>query len=71
MTARVQGQFTAAEREIQIISRTVKEMKVTIPAEWAQESRLSWNGVPLEKIEAPGCLLLTMEKELLRAAKCQ
>jgi hypothetical protein len=71
VTARVQGQFAAAEREIQVVSRTLKEMKVTIPPEWAQDSRLSWNGVPLEKIDAAGCLLLTVEKELLRAAKCR
>lgn len=71
VTARVQGQFLAADREIQIVSRAIKEMKVTIPPDWARESRLSWNGVPLEKIEGPGCFLLTMEKELLRAAKCQ
>ncbi len=70
-TARVQGQFSAADREVQIVSRAVKEMRVTIPADWAQESRLSWNGLALKKIEGAGCILLTMEKELLRAAKCQ
>ena len=48
-----------------------KEMKVTVPPAWAQDSRLSWNGLALEKIEGPGCILLTMDKELLRAAKCQ
>ena len=56
VTARVQGQFLAAEREIQIVSRTIKEMKVTIPPQWAQDSRLSWNGLALEKIEAPGAM---------------
>ena len=71
VTARVQGQFLAAEREVQIVSRSLKEMKVTVPPEWASESRLSWNGLALEKIEGPGCYLLTMDKELLRAAKCQ
>jgi hypothetical protein len=71
VTARVQGQFVAADREVQIVSRAIKEMKVTIPPEWAQDARLSWNGLALEKIEGPGCFLLTIEKELLRAAKCQ
>lgn len=71
VTARVQGKFDAAERELQIISRTVKEMQVTVPPEWAQDSRLLWNGVALEKIEAPGCWLLTIDKELLHAARCQ
>jgi hypothetical protein len=69
-TARVQGQFQAADRDIQIVSRAVKEMTVTIPADWARDSRISWNGLALEKIEGPGCWILTMEKELLRAAKC-
>lgn len=71
VTARVQGQFQASEREVQIVSRTIKEMKITIPDEWARDSRLSWNGLALEKIEAGGCWILTVEKELLRAAKCQ
>jgi hypothetical protein len=71
VTARVQGQFSGADREIQIVSRAIKEMRVTIPPEWARDSRLSWNGLPLEKIESPGCILLTIEKELLRAARCQ
>jgi hypothetical protein len=71
VTARVQGEFVPTERELQIVSRAVKEMKVTIPPEWAQDSRLTWNALPLEKIEAPGCYLLTVEKEFLRAAKCQ
>jgi hypothetical protein len=71
VTARVQGEFNPAERELQIVSRAVKEMKITIPPEWAQDSRLTWNALPLEKIEAPGCYLLTIEKEFLRAAKCQ
>ena len=71
VTARVQGKFDAAERELQIIRRTVKEMQVTVPPEWSQDSRLLWNGVALEKIEAPGCWLLTIDKELLHAARCQ
>jgi hypothetical protein len=71
VTARVRGQFLPADREVQIVSRAVKEMRVTIPAAWAQDARLSWNGLALEKMDGPGCFLLTVEKELLRAAKCQ
>jgi hypothetical protein len=71
VTARVQGKFDATDREIQIVSRTIKEMKVMIPPEWAQDSHLLWNGLALEKIEAPGCWLLTVDKELLHAARCQ
>ncbi len=70
VTARVQAQFMPAEREIQIVSRTVTEMRVTIPAAWAAESKLFWNGLALEKIDGPGCFVLREEKELLDAARC-
>ena len=69
-TARVQAHYNPAEKEIQIVSRTVKEMRVSIPPEW-HGSRLYWNGLMMEKVEPPGCYLLSIEKELLRAAKCQ
>ena len=69
--ARAGRSILAADREIQIVSRTIKEMKVTIPPQWAQDSHLLWNGLALEKIEAPGCFMLTVEKELLHAARCQ
>jgi predicted esterase len=70
VTARVEAQFLPADREIQIVSRTVTEMRVTVPPQWAQDSRLLWNGLTLEKIEGPGCFVLTVEKELLHAARC-
>jgi dienelactone hydrolase len=70
VTARVEAQYLPAEREIQIVSRTVTEMRVTVPPQWAQDSRLLWNGLTLEKVEGPGCYVLTVEKELLHAAKC-
>jgi hypothetical protein len=70
VTSRVQARFVPEDREIQIVSRTVTEMRVTIPPAWAADTRLFWNGLSLEKIERPGCLLLTEDKELLRAAPC-
>ncbi|SPE33982.1 conserved exported hypothetical protein [Candidatus Sulfopaludibacter sp. SbA6] len=70
ITARVEAQYLAEDKEIQIVSRTVKEMRVTIPPHWAMGSRLFWNGLSLEKIESPGCLVLTVEQELLHAEKC-
>jgi hypothetical protein len=45
-------------------------MRVTVPEQWAGAG-LFWNGLSLEKIERPGCLLLTIDKELLHAAACQ
>jgi hypothetical protein len=70
VTARVEAQYLPEDKEIQIVSRTIQEMRVTIPPHWARDSRLFWNGLALEKIESPGCLLLTVEKELLHAVKC-
>jgi predicted esterase len=70
VTARVQAQYLPAEKEIQIVSRTLTEMRVTVPAEWLPASIL-WNGLTLENLKEPGCWLLTMQKELLRAEKCK
>jgi hypothetical protein len=74
VTARVQARFDPADHEIQIITRTVAEMKVTVPPQWTP-ALLTWNGVPLEKIEAaqaePRCFLLRMEKELENAEPCR
>ena len=70
VSARVEAQYLPADKEIQIVSRTVKEMRVTIPPQWALGGRLYWNGLSLEKIDAPGCFLLTVEKEILHATPC-
>jgi hypothetical protein len=69
VTARVQGKFGPGEKEIQIISRTVTEMRVVVPLEWVP-AQINWNGVPLETVETPGCRLLTMVKELESAVAC-
>jgi len=68
-TARVQANYSPSEHEIQIISRTVTEMRVTIPQQWLPV-RLNWNGVALEKVEAAGCRLLTINKEIENTAPC-
>lgn len=69
-TARVQGKFEQADNLVLIISRTVTEMKVTIPEQWVG-SGLMWNGLAMEKIGKPGCVLLTIDKELLHAGECK
>ena len=70
VTARVQAQYLPADKEIQIVSRTIQEMRVTIPPQWSDGAKLFWNGLVLEKIDGPGCFVLTVEKELLHAARC-
>ena len=68
-TARVQGKYDPTQNQITIISRTVTEMRVTVPQAWAGAS-LWWNGLALEKIDKPGCVLLTIDKELLHSGAC-
>jgi hypothetical protein len=68
-TARVQGKYDQAQNQILIISRSITEMRVTIPDAWAGAS-LFWNGLSLENIDKPGCVLLTIDKELLHAGAC-
>lgn len=69
VTARVQAKYVAEDNHIEIISRTVTEMRVTVPEQWVPVS-LYWNGLALEDIAKPGCLLLSVDKELLHAAPC-
>lgn len=69
VTARVQAKYAPEEKEIQIVSRTVTEMRLTIPPQWVPAT-VNWNGVPLEKAEAPGCRLLSMEKALENVKPC-
>jgi hypothetical protein len=71
VTARVQASYSPSEKVIQIVSRTVKEMRVTIPAAWAGDASLYWNGLVLDKVAEPGCILLAVENGILHAGKCQ
>jgi hypothetical protein len=69
VTERVQASYIPDEKEIRISTRAVSEMRVTVPAEWVPAT-LYWNGLSLEEIHAPGCLLLRIDKELLHSEKC-
>jgi hypothetical protein len=69
-TARAQARFIVEDREIQIATRTVTQLQVTIPPHWVPAT-LYWNGLSMEEIKAPGCIALKMEKELLSAERCQ
>lgn len=69
VTARVQGKYDPEFKTVQIVSRSVSELRVTIPPQWAP-SDLYWNGLAIEDVAKPGCYLLTVDKELLNAAPC-
>jgi hypothetical protein len=70
VTARVQAKYTPEEKRIEIISRTVTEMRVTVPEHWLP-ANLYWNGLALEDIQKPGCILLGIDREILHAAECK
>jgi predicted esterase len=70
VTARVQAQFLPEMKEIQVLSRAVAGLRVTVPADWAPAA-IDWNGTEVAKAESGGCWMLTEEKELLSAAKCK
>jgi hypothetical protein len=70
VTSRVDAQYLPAEKEIQIVSRTITEMRVTVPPEWVPATLL-WNGLALENLKEGGCWTLSVQKELLHAEKCK
>ena len=45
-------------------------MRVTVPEAWAGAT-LFWNGLALENLDRPGCVLLRIDKELLHAGPCR
>jgi predicted esterase len=70
VSARVQAEYLPAEKTIQIISRTVTEMRVNLSPGWVPAA-LMWNGLTLEQVKEPGCWTLTMQKEILHAERCR
>jgi predicted esterase len=70
VSARVQAQYLPAEKEIQIVSRTITEMRVTVAPQWVPATLL-WNGLTLENLKDAGCWALAARNELLHAEKCQ
>lgn len=69
VTARLQATYIPAQKEVQIITRGVVQMRVTIPPDWVPAS-LSWNGSDLVKADASGCWMLSQEKDPPEASRC-
>jgi hypothetical protein len=69
VTARVRATYLPDLKEVEVISRTVTQMKLTLPAAWLPV-KISWNGTEVAKAEAAGCWLLDEQKELLSAKRC-
>ena len=69
ITARVQGRYLPDQKELFLVSRAVTQMRVQIPGEWTPVS-VSWNGLDVVKADAPGCWILSIEKDPPSAAPC-
>jgi len=70
VTARVRASYLPDLGEVEVISRTVTQMTLTLPAAWLP-AKISWNGTEVAKADAAGCWLLDEQKELLTAKRCQ
>lgn len=69
LTARVRARYLPETQEIEVISRTITQMRLNVPQAWLP-ARISWNGTDVAKAESPGCWLLDEQKELLTAKRC-
>ncbi len=69
-TARIQGSFNLERHELQLISRTVSGVELTLPPPWAPTA-LNWNGVDAAKLETAGCWSLTLADNAITVRKCQ
>jgi hypothetical protein len=70
VTARVRAQFLPDLHEVEVVSRAVTQMKLTLPESWLP-AKITWNGTEVANATAAGCWLLDEQKELLTAKRCQ
>ena len=69
VTARVRAQYLPDLQEVEVVSRSIKQMRVTLPAVWLPV-KLNWNGTELATATEGGCWLLDEQKELLSGKRC-
>ncbi len=70
VTARVRAQYLPDLQEVEVVSRAISQMKVTLPAAWLPV-KLNWNGTEVANATTAGCWLLDEQKELLTAKRCE
>jgi hypothetical protein len=70
VTARVRAQYLPDLQEVEVVSRAITQMKVTLLESWLP-AKLNWNGTDVANATAGGCWLLDEQKELLTAKRCQ
>jgi hypothetical protein len=69
LTARVRAQYLPDSQEVEVVSRAITQMKLTLPASWLPV-KINWNGTELADASTAGCWLLDEQKELLTAKQC-
>jgi hypothetical protein len=69
VTARLQAHYLADMQVLEILSRSVSALRLTLPAQWAPTA-VSWNGTETGKIDSPGCWLLNAEKDPATVRPC-
>jgi len=69
LTARVRAQYLPDMQVIEIVSRSITQMNLTLPETWLPV-KINWNGNDLANATAAGCWLLDEQKELLSAKRC-
>ncbi len=69
VTARVRAQFLPDWHTVEIVSRAITQMQVTLPESWLP-AKITWNGTEVANATAAGCWLLDEQKELLTGKRC-
>jgi len=70
VTARVRAQYLPELQEVEVVSRAITQMKLTLPEGWLP-AKINWNGTEVANATAGGCWLLDEQKELLTGKRCQ
>ena len=68
-TAHVRAHYLPDLREVEVLSRAVAQIKLTIPEAWLP-AKIDWNGTEVAQADTAGCWLLDEQKELLTAKRC-
>ncbi len=68
VTARVQARYLPELKEVEILSRSVSELRVTVPNHWSG-AKITWNGLEPGVVDAAGCWLLAQE-QTVTLARC-
>jgi predicted esterase len=69
VTARVRAQYLPDLQEVEVVSRAIAQMKLTLPESWLP-AKINWNGTEAANASAAGCWLLDEQKELLTGKRC-